>query len=141
MLSERGEDVSASALIEMVIQAYYVLSYYKINSILHCLTDTRVWHYVLMEHSSTGGLVTKWYKSIKHTCISDVPQKEELASHVEFLITTCIDIFEQTKDIPFALFPDPHLARNICLTFAPFQHKQVRAWDATPVCSWRERSV
>lgn len=80
--------VSNKAMIESLLQANYCLRFYKLTSVLACVTDLVSWYYYQVESvspevslSSVKMKITAYYK-IEHS----IPlQKDELVKHLSFL--------------------------------------------------------
>ena len=72
--------VNPDDLMEMFIQGYYCLCQYKLETIIHCLTDLQQWYYFQLRKESAR-MRCMWY-NVFH---SETPEEVQVASHVHFL--------------------------------------------------------
>lgn len=72
-----------SFLIELCLQAHYIMRYERRSEIIGCLTDLYTWHYFKFELHSSQKLEVKWYSRFLHDqkCLTE----ETLRKHAAFL--------------------------------------------------------
>ena len=76
--------VDVLALMEVFLQAYYCIRYYKIQVVLHCLTDLKTWHYFKIAlNKKTSRLNIAWSHRIEQ---EDQLSEDHLAEHSKFIL-------------------------------------------------------
>ena len=66
--------VNPDHLMELFLQGCYCLWQYKLQSIVHCLTDLNSWHYFKLKKERGGKVGSQWCHSI--------PKNIDIDSHV-----------------------------------------------------------
>ena len=72
--------VDPNDLMEVVLQGYYCLCQYKLETVLHCLTDLQQWYYFQLKREDNK-VRCLWYTEFH----SETPEKVAVSSHVHFL--------------------------------------------------------
>ena len=75
--------VDSKALMEVLVQAYYCVNFYKLEGLLICLTDLYTWQYMKVLRADSGRLQLIHYKTIVHSIPLTI---EELKIHFNFLL-------------------------------------------------------
>ena len=86
-------------LIEVLLQGYYCLKYYKLNRLMVCLTDLTVWHYMLIENSGEKIKITHHDQWIGLTATSTF-DGDTLLKHSKFIIEV-EKYLSQLDDLPY----------------------------------------
>ena len=73
-------------LMEVLIQAFYCMTYHKVDSILHCLTDLTAWHYFKFKKNYQH-LEVEWF----HTIFDSTGPRPKVAVpnfdvHLDFIV-------------------------------------------------------
>ena len=91
-VSQKPSKVEISHLVEALLQAFYILRFYNIRKIIHCLTDLTTWHYFKVEESATSSdkMDIKWWHVINYTFPLDI---ESVTDHAGFLVTEVEKLF------------------------------------------------
>ena len=75
-------------LMEVLIQSFYCMTYHKVDSILHCLTDLTVWHYFKFKKNDQH-LEIEWFRTIIDEWSTDPRSKEagpNFDVHLDFIV-------------------------------------------------------
>ena len=64
VVDPRPEAVAERAILEALIQSLYCFHYHNVTSILHCLTDLKMWHYFKLKENGAAHPVIEWYNTI-----------------------------------------------------------------------------
>ena len=67
-------------LMELFLQGYYCLCQYKLETVIHCLTDLQQWYYFKLKREHTK-LRCMWYNEFH----SETPDEVAVTAHVHFL--------------------------------------------------------
>lgn len=102
-----SDQIIGKDAVEMLIQAFYCLQQYKLETCTSCLTDLTTWWYFKIRSSQlpSSKLEIVWSFELKQA--KKVPTKDELKRHWEFIYCVASDLLSSSQDTDSALASEP----------------------------------